>query len=365
MSKPSRRESRRNRPKLVRYVDANSQLRVVVATQPTCAHGVPVDLSHDIALVKAALLYADHVELVSPGAATVTSAGGLQTATTADAIELLATMDPATLAHLGGKDLPDNFAQLVQGALGLSQTPTDQVGRVPGEDVSDEFVADLRAHVDGLQAPTQQLRELAARLVDGSGLHELDDPVRLGLVTLSSVGIEGGSSDAMLAAYVNHLKNLLRNPVVHALFDESSASLARSLVREQHVEPNRLTLVHARQAAVGGGLVTRLPSFPDAEMGQVLAVRSDLSGPLRRYRRSVTALAGKLRAQHTTRTRRQRSTTCGELTWHRRSTNYATALQSIRTSDTSHVRSRQARPRSLRVSPAQAHCSWGCTRSQV
>lgn len=297
VGKSSRRESRRNRPKPVRYVDANSQLRVVVVTQPTGARGVPVDLSHDVTLVKAALLYADHVELVSPGAAMVTSAGGLQAATPADAIGLLGTLDPATLAHLGGKNLPDNFAQMVQGALVLSQMPIDQVRRILGKEVSDEFLADLRAQLEALQGPTRQLREVAAGLVDGSGLRELDDPVRLELVTLRSVGIEGGSTDAVLASYVNHLKNLLRDPVVHALFDESTASLARSLAREQHVEPNRLTLVHARQAAVGGGLVTRLPSFPDAEMGQVLALRSDLSGPLRRYRRSVAALAGKLQAQ--------------------------------------------------------------------
>ncbi len=281
----------------MRFVDSGAQLRVVVVTQPTVARSVPVDLSHDVTLVKAALLYADHVELVSPGAAMVTSAGGLQAATTADALELLGTLDAATLAHLGGNNLPDNWVQMAQGALVLSKMPTDQVRKALGEDVSDEFLADLRARVASLQEPTQRLREVATGLVDGSGLRELDDPVRLGLVSLSSVGIEGGSTDAVLASYVNHLKNLLRDPVVHALFDESTASLARSLVREQHVEPNRLTLVHARQAAVSGGLVTRLPSFPDAEMGQVLALRSDLAGPLRRYRRSVTALAGKLQAQ--------------------------------------------------------------------
>lgn len=297
MGKPSRRPGRRNRPKPVRFVAAGSQLRVVVVTQPRRGSGAPVELSRDIAMVKAALLYADHVELVSPGAALIASAGSLTNATTAEALALFTSFDPQTRQHLGGANLPDEWPQLMQGVLMLDELPTDVVREMLGDEGTDETLESLRSQAAGLHRAAAEMRSIAANLVVNSGLPELDDPIRAGLVTVNTMDAAEGTSEAVLDAYVRHLKDVLRNPRVHAVFDDSTASLARSLVREQHVEPHRLSLMHARQAAVGGGLVARLPSFPDSDIRDVLALRSDLSAPLGRYRRAVTALAGKLQAQ--------------------------------------------------------------------
>ncbi|WP_454050096.1 hypothetical protein [Cellulomonas sp. Marseille-Q8402] len=294
MGKPSRRLSRRNRPKPVRFVAAGAQLRVVVVTQPRSTRGAPVKLDHDVALVKSALLYADHVELVSAGAALVSGAGTLSTATTADALALLGSLDPDALRHVGGSGLPENFQQITQGMLMLSEMPPQAVRKALGKHATDEFLDGLQVQAAGFQQATSQLRDIATSLVDDSGLRELDDPIKLGLVTLHPLGVGDGDTDAVLEAYVQQLKGVLRDSSVHALFDDSSASLARSLVREGHVEPHRMGLVHARQAAVGGGLVARLPSFPDSDMNDVLSLRADLSAALGRYRRAVTNLAEKL-----------------------------------------------------------------------
>jgi len=141
------------------------------------------------------------------------------------------------------------------------------------------------------------MRLVASEMLDSSGLRELDEAIMLGLVTVNEVGLGQGDIDVMMAEYVNHLKRALQDPTVHAVFDESAASLARSLVREGHVAPNKLTLTHAKEAAVGGGLLARLPSFQYSEMHDILALREDLRPLLGRYRRAVTSLSGHLQSQ--------------------------------------------------------------------
>jgi hypothetical protein len=56
-------------------------------------------------------------------------------------------------------------------------------------------------------------------------------------------------------------------------------------------------LKHAGEVAVGSGLVARLPAFPDAPVDELLDLRSDLAGPLTRYRRAASSMATRLTAR--------------------------------------------------------------------
>lgn len=297
MSKPSRRANRRDRPRRVRYVASGPELKVAIVTSPRSdEHGV--SLEADVALTKAALLYADKVELMSPAAAMVANTASFGQASEDDLLSLLTSLDPATLAHLGGGNLPDNWLQIVTGMRALAALPVATQRALLGPDATPELLATLASTRDAFAGPMQQMREMAAGLMERSGAKELAEPIALGLLTLNPVGADnGGTTDELVAVYVDHLKSVLRDPQVHAMFDESAASLARSLVAEGHVEPREVTLVHAQQATVGGGLVARLPTFPTARMEDVLALRSDLAAPLGRYRHAVGVFAEKLRSE--------------------------------------------------------------------
>ena len=66
------------------------------------------------------------------------------------------------------------------------------------------------------------------------------------------------------------------------------------MVRESRVNPHQLTLAHSLGAAVGSGLIARLPTFPDAPMSRVLAARDELLSPLARYRTGMRELSSKV-----------------------------------------------------------------------
>jgi hypothetical protein len=78
------------------------------------------------------------------------------------------------------------------------------------------------------------------------------------------------------------------------LFDDAMGAFARHLIDEGQVEPSSLTLRHSGEAAVGTGLIARLPAFPQAPIDELLHLRGDLEGPLTRYRAKVSQLASTL-----------------------------------------------------------------------
>ena len=88
-------------------------LKIAIVTDPAST-GSGVDLTRDVELVKASVLYADEIELVSLGA--VMLAGIIQVADGGHAavLSLLTSLDDETARMLTqGSALPDNWRELV------------------------------------------------------------------------------------------------------------------------------------------------------------------------------------------------------------------------------------------------------------
>lgn len=105
---------------------------------------------------------------------------------------------------------------------------------------------------------------------------------------------DGGDTGTVVDGWLELLKGLLQDPATRLLFDDHVSELVRSLKGGGEVEPQQLTLKHAGEAAVGSGLIARLPTLPTAPIGELLDLRRDLERPLVRYRAAVARLADRL-----------------------------------------------------------------------
>jgi len=264
--------------------EAVRSLRVSIITSPTSQSGGPV-LHRDIELVKAALLYADEVELVSPGAAMLGSVAALAEGGTPALIELFASIDDETLGYLNqGKPMPDNFRDMLP-LLPLLMDP--DVAKLAG--IED----DVKGFASQLEDVQTQLAEVADHLMSGAGADELIPALDAGLLTLDTAGVDASDTDAMVKKFVDIILQRLRDPRRKVLFDADTASLARSLIEETEGDQTP-GLRRAGQAAVGSGLISRLHAFPNAPMDELLALRADLASPLTRYRAATLDLSGSL-----------------------------------------------------------------------
>ncbi len=277
----------RKRDRLKQRRAAGTPLKVAVVTAPS-SDASGVSLARDVELVKASALYADEIELVSVGAVMIAGAAQLAGGGDQALLALLASLDDDTLRHLGGgKDMPANWRDV----LALLSRP-EALRHPEVAELAHGLRASMAEAQAGLAGTVEQM------LVD-SGAEELLPAIGSGLVTLSASGFTdetAADTDAVMENWLALLRALLVDTKTRLLLDDQVGSLAASLIREGHVEPHRLTMRHAGQAAVGSGLVARLPAFPGAPLDEILDLRGDLAGPLGRYRSAVVRLSERLQA---------------------------------------------------------------------
>jgi len=273
-------------------VEAGGRLKLAVVTYPGLDTDGP-SLARDVELVRASILYADEIELISPGAAMLASVLRLAETGSSGLLALLGALDDDTVQHLGGEKLPKNWREIVPAAALAAQLNPAVLRALPGGDQIDSNA--FQSLLEGWQSATGQFQDVAQAMFEQSGGSDLIPAVDAEILKLSSSGLNGATdAETITAGYMDLVRELLEEPSSRLLFDDAAGSLVRSLVDAGNVEPHPLALKHAGEAAVGAGLVARLPSFPQAPVDELLDLRRDLSAPLVRYRAATSRLADRV-----------------------------------------------------------------------
>lgn len=264
-------------------------LNLVVATAPS-ATAEGRFLEHDLELVRASLLYADTVELLSPAAVLVGGVAAFQAAGPEGWLDVLAELDDATLRHMNVDD-PNTFREALGNFREYSSLPRagrrKQMGSqfAEAERMSDEF----RRVLEEPGGPRDQI----AMILDQAQAPELGEALEAGVLTLSTDSMTvGADTNTQIREYTATLASLLAKPGTHLLLDERMSGIAESLIDAGEVTPSAATMTRVVRSRVGTGLVAQLPVFPGASIGTILETRAELSEPLARYRGGVKRLSG-------------------------------------------------------------------------
>ena len=259
---------------------------ISIVTYPDSGKGGP-SIQGDVDLVKASLLYADKVELISFGASMLGNVAALSAGGDDALMDLMLSFSDEEMGQMSGNGpLPANWRDMVNGMRVAARMGLG--GDSPLTEVMEEFES-------GLKEATQQLQETAEEMLESSGATELVPCLESGLLVLSDAGLGDGSDfDAVMRRWTKIIDARLKDPRARLLFDDSSGDLVSSMLDEGHLKASELAMRHIGSAALGSGLVGRLPAFPQAPMDELLDLRKDLGAALSRYRRAVSRLAATL-----------------------------------------------------------------------
>lgn len=276
----ARREGRGRTPK--------RHLTIAIVTHPSSRPDNAVSIHDDVNLVRASVLYADHVELVSLSALMLASQAQLAYGDGTALLQVFAILDERTLRSLGAHWSEDQ-QELVRQLPNLVNSPVlDLLG----------LGAERRALKAEMEKAQSGLQETTEELLEKSGAGELVAGLEEGVVSLSSAGMGNGEDfDAVLEQWLDHVRRLLQDPSKRLLFDDGIAKLVTAMVREKKVDLPTLTRRHAGEALVGTGLISRLPAFPQAPLDELLDLRGDLAAPVVRYRAAVMEMGDALRSE--------------------------------------------------------------------
>lgn len=303
MSKESRRPSRRHREgrrkKTAVEITAGGGLKLVIATAPQSDIDGP-SVKDDVRLVRSALLYADQVELISPGALMLTSFALAAESGIDLPLNVLASLDEQALLHVSGGDDAAKVRHSVETVRMLSGLSRSQRRQALGPQRSRELASMLDEMAGKFLDGERGFRTTASKVWEQAGAPDLAVAAEAGLLTLSSsaFGLETDSK-VQIEQYVETLKRLLADPTSHLIFDEQVGGLVAAMMREDEAQVHPLTAQHGVRATTGTGLIERLPAFPDAPIESILDTRAQLSEPLVRYRRGITGLADRLSSDAT------------------------------------------------------------------
>lgn len=288
MAKQSRRKNRRGRRRAIIAKQERKGLRVSVFTSPQVKEG-QVTLGEDLRLVRSALLYADEVELISPGASSLQPFAGLAETGDVDASALFSSLDDTVISQITDGDHPPELIKQVFAILPtILSWPEDRRRAVISEAQEVQYIKGLQ----DVQAAMGEAGQIAHELRASAGATELDLAISDGALSVASAGFSiDHPVDEQVQWYADRLRSALSSPAGALLLDERTVEL----MREQEFTP-KFDLVgeRANRAATGTGLIERLPVFPDASMADVLAVREELAEGRVQYRVAVKRLASQL-----------------------------------------------------------------------
>ncbi|MER6936699.1 hypothetical protein ABTX24_18720 [Nocardioides sp. NPDC127514] len=287
-----RRESRRTKETL-----SEAPIKVAIATTPQSGAEGRRALDQDTELTKAALLYADEVELVSLGVSMFDELRQVTDAGEQAGFGLLASMDDDTINYLATRSgsantLPPDWRETLEVALSISPEAVEALG-IEGAD-------QLRELREAAAAHGREMQEAMTGLLEEQGAAELVTAIKSGAIKVAELGAvpsstlrpvelgpNGGGIDAQLWTWIDALVMRLTDKKTRLLFDKQAGNLIQLMLEDGMIPSNPQGLRLAAQAAIGAGFTERLPSFPMAKMDELLDLRKELALPLARYRGAV------------------------------------------------------------------------------
>jgi hypothetical protein len=288
--KPLRRERKRTAETVVRT-------HLAVVTAPA-NNGSTIGVQHEVELVKASLLYADSVEVLSLGGQMIREMNKFAAGDGMNLYSLLYSLDDETLRSMSPDLDLEQFRQLLPLLTSLSP---EQIRAIAAADPELAEFSELADIVDdshnAANTGMAEIRAYTDRLRVESGVAELEPALEARLVRFNEKIQLGEGTDAEVEAFIQQLKRYLQDPNWFVLLDTEIASLARSMINEGVVKPPQRAISNAGEAVIGTGFLARLPAFPGAPMDELLDLRGDLDEPLSRYRRKVSHLRGELRTE--------------------------------------------------------------------
>jgi hypothetical protein len=275
------------------------------------------DLAGASALVKPALLYADHVTIYSPVASLVRSVYELRSIKKDHRRALVALDLIRSVPSLAGQlDVDAATLEQLRSVLSVDPRRTQRVaGRFGRGDVVHALGA-LREQLTALSHVWEkELPDAAAKIISMTEADELMLALDAGAADLAdltstestdvvadSIRAAVGDSPAdalgdVIGAFVARVVEMLTEGRTFPLLDASSAGLVRALEREAALDPSPASVRRGAEIHAAAAFMGYLPNFVDLRMDEVIDLRSKLNAPLVRFRSEIGRMSSEFEAR--------------------------------------------------------------------
>jgi hypothetical protein len=256
-------------------------------------------LREDLALAKAALLYADHVKLCSAGSSVLSGMAEFAEASTEERArlvvrflpELQPSMPPATIA----------FFEAVVGMRGREEkrrvnkkTRKEILGMVKEQEAELEAMVLEQHQAAGIEGFREAVR---------SNRLEIHPFRQTSAEAIVEATLRGGGNIAhgfdlvdLLEEYLDLATGAIEDGLTYPVFDDLTGDFVAEAVRAGLITPSESGTAAGRYGGITSDLLRRLPLFETVNLSEILAIRRELEQPLRGFQLAIAAFSHEIRS---------------------------------------------------------------------
>lgn len=289
-------------------IKGQNNLQMAILTAPRSGP-TGLTLENDVKLIRSGILYADRIKLISPSAALFAELEDVSASGEDALIDLVSQLDNDVYRAVGARALTPEQREILPWALDLARMSPSQVRRKWGnKPATPQVLAWAMRFKKVLASSTVKFEEASKKITKGADVSQLKPAIDAGVLDISgsadlknllsaTATKSGRRKGSLLHEWLLTIRTHLRDPSVHVLCDETIRKIVKDLIDQGMESPGQLAMKNAAEAALGGGLIARLPALPSAPIDELLDLRADLSGPRVRFRAAVSRLEEKFQNQ--------------------------------------------------------------------
>ena len=267
----------------------------------TAGHRSPgrLDLSEDLALVKASLLYADKVRLCSVGSSFLSAIAEYAEAPEKERAKLVVRYLPVLQPSMSADEV-----RFFEAAVGMMSRKDER--RVP-----------KRARKEVLAMVRKEGEELRRDVIEqhrAAGIEGFREAVRAGVLEVHTFGqtsvealmeahfrgngdwLSGVDIADVLVEYLELASEAMLAGTTYPLLDAPTAEFVAAVEGTGFADVPATAADRGRYSGLAGDLLRRLPLFELASIDEVLDIRRDLRVPLLGFRQAVAGFAREIRS---------------------------------------------------------------------
>jgi hypothetical protein len=258
-----------------------------------------LDLSEDLALVKASLLYADKVRLCSAGSSVLSSIAQYAEASPEERAKLVVRFLPELQPSMGTDEL-----RFFEATVGLCPR---RERRAVSRSARREIISMVRQQDDELRRDIVDHHRAAGiegfREAVHEGILEVHTFRQTSIEAIMQAHIKGEGNWAsgvdiadVIVEFLEEASEAVASGTTYPLLDAPTAEFVAAAEGTSFADISPTAAAMGRHSGLAGDLLRRLPLFERATISEVLDIRRDLRVPLLGFRTAVRDFAREVRS---------------------------------------------------------------------